>query len=116
MRQALAGVLALCLAVPGSAISIAQDDEAPLSSADALPDDFSPESLGRLEAVRSLVAGHRKNVPALLRALKGADSWKVRIAAGYALKEMGFQSLLVAAAHHSKPLLPTLPPASLDSP
>ncbi len=116
MKQGLAGALLLCLAAWGTAEVEAQDAGAALSSAETLPDDFSAESLGRLEAIRSLVAGHRKNIPPLLRALKGSDSWKVRMAACYALKEMGFQSLLVAAVEDANPLVRTFARVVLVSP
>ncbi len=72
------------------------------STLDGLPDAAPPAAVAAHPAVRRLVAGHRASIPQLQAAL-ASPSWKVRLGAAFALKDLGFPRTLVGAVDDPHP-------------
>lgn len=69
---------------------------------DDLPDDAPPSALAANPAVRRWVAGHRASLPELSAAL-ASPSWKTRLGAAFALREMGFPKPLFGIVEDPNP-------------
>lgn len=82
---------------------------------DDLPDDAPPSALAANPAVRRWVAGHRASLPELGAAL-ASPSWKTRLGAAFALREMGFPKPLFEIVEDPNPRVRDYVRAVLERP